>query len=124
MRAANAGKRGAFLRDRPNQVVSIAKSKQFTYLTTCLSKYDIVLGDARLTMAEEQDESFDLLVVDAFSSDAIPMHLDNGGRRSRCHAQKLKTTGAGVLHINRTVISTSRPSWRRPYQGSRACMRS
>lgn len=84
-------------------VVSIAKSKQFTYLANCLGKYDVVLGDARLTMAKEQDESFDLLVVDAFSSDAIPMHLLTA-EAIALYAQKLKPSGAGVLHISNRYL--------------------
>jgi hypothetical protein len=84
-------------------VVGIAKSKQFTYLTNCLGKYDVVVGDARLTMAKEADESFDLLVVDAFSSDAIPMHLLTA-EAIALYAQKLKPTGAGVLHISNRYL--------------------
>ena len=34
-----------------------------------------MIGDARLTMAKEADGSFDLIIVDAFSSDAVPVHL-------------------------------------------------
>jgi len=58
-------------------VVSIAKSPQyFTYLSECApAPVDIVLGDARLKLRDAPDQSYDLLVLDAFSSDAIPVHL-------------------------------------------------
>ncbi len=39
-----------------------------------------MIGDARLTFAREKDGSYDLIIVDAYSSDAIPIHLaDRGG---------------------------------------------
>ena len=49
--------------------------KYFTYLTNCKVEPKIRMGDARLTLAHEPDGQFDLLVIDAFSSDAIPVHL-------------------------------------------------
>lgn len=55
-------------------VTSIARA-QFTYLSDCPSHVDIVPGDARLSMREEANQQFDLLVIDAFSGDAIPVHL-------------------------------------------------
>ena len=61
------------------------------------------LGDARLTIAKEQDESFDLLIVDAFSSDAIPMHLLTA-EAIALYATKLKPEGAGVLHISNRYL--------------------
>lgn len=51
----------------------------FTFRKDTQAKVDLVLGDARIKMerelAAEQKQQFDVLVVDAFSSDAIPMHL-------------------------------------------------
>jgi hypothetical protein len=84
-------------------VVAIAKSPQFTYLANCQPDADIVLGDARLTFGREQDESFDLLIVDAFSSDAIPMHLLTVEALS-LYASKLKPSGIGVLHISNRYL--------------------
>ena len=72
-----------------------------------------MLGDARLTMAKEKNESFDLIIVDAFSSDAVPVHLMtaeairlyldkvNGERhRAAAHLQPLSRSqlGAGRHH--------------------------
>jgi hypothetical protein len=56
------------------EVVRLAES-QFTYLTNCHARTDVVLGDARLSLEREPPQQFDLLVLDAFSSDAIPVHL-------------------------------------------------
>jgi spermidine synthase len=84
-------------------VVSIAKSKHFTYLANCQPKAEVVVGDARLTLAKEPDESFDLLVVDAFSSDAIPMHLITA-EALRLYAAKLAPDGLGVLHVSNRYL--------------------
>jgi hypothetical protein len=55
-------------------VMRIAKS-QFTFLSESRARIDIIQGDARLSLEKEPPEAFDLLVVDAFSGDAIPVHL-------------------------------------------------
>lgn len=56
------------------QVVEIAQ-KHFTYLADCKGKVEIALGDARLVLEREAPQQFDVLAVDAFSSDSIPVHL-------------------------------------------------
>jgi SAM-dependent methyltransferase len=55
-------------------VVDIAKT-QFTFLSDCPAHMDVVLGDARLSLMHEAPQQFDILVIDAFSGDAIPVHL-------------------------------------------------
>jgi hypothetical protein len=47
----------------------------FTFLQDCLPGVPVVLGDARLSLARAPDATYDLLVLDAYSSDAPPMHL-------------------------------------------------
>jgi spermidine synthase/MFS family permease len=47
----------------------------FKYLQNCQGDYQVVLGDARLQLEREEAQQFDVLVLDAFSSDAIPVHL-------------------------------------------------
>jgi len=84
-------------------VVGIAKSKSFTFLANCQPNADIVIGDARLTLAKEADESYDLLIVDAFSSDAVPMHLLTD-KALRLYASKVKPEGAVVLHISNRYL--------------------
>jgi hypothetical protein len=58
-------------------VVAVARSPQyFTYLSNCAAApVEMVLGDARLKLHDAPDQSYNLLVLDAFSSDAIPVHL-------------------------------------------------
>jgi hypothetical protein len=47
----------------------------FSFLKRCRGQAEIVLGDARLSLEQEEPQHFDLLVLDAFSGDAIPTHL-------------------------------------------------
>ena len=48
---------------------------RFSFVSQCKPDLHIVVGDARLKLAEEPDRRFDVLALDAFSSDAIPLHL-------------------------------------------------
>ena len=57
-------------------VVRIARDTgQFSYLSRCLPNPVIRIGDARIALAAERSSSLDLLALDAFSSDSVPMHL-------------------------------------------------
>ena len=56
------------------QVVDVA-NREFTFLGDSGAKIEHVLGDARLSMEREPLQNYDLLVIDAFSSDSIPVHL-------------------------------------------------
>jgi spermidine synthase len=63
-------------RDQSPLVEKIARDPRlFTYLNDCPPKTDIVIGDARLSLATAPNHHYDLLVLDAFSSDVIPTHL-------------------------------------------------
>ncbi len=55
-------------------VIGIART-QFRFLPECKAKTEVVLGDARLSLEREAPQHYDVLAVDAFSSDAIPVHL-------------------------------------------------
>jgi len=50
-------------------------TRWFSYLSDCGDRCSVVTGDARLSLARVPEGAFDLLVLDAFSSDAIPVHL-------------------------------------------------
>ena len=56
------------------QVVDLAY-REFTFLTATPAKTEVVLGDGRLSMERESPQQYDVIAVDAFSGDAIPMHL-------------------------------------------------
>jgi SAM-dependent methyltransferase len=56
------------------QVAAVAVS-EFSFLRDSPAQTEIVLGDGRLSLEREADQNYDLLAVDAFSGDSIPMHL-------------------------------------------------
>ena len=55
-------------------VLDLAKS-EFTYLKDTPAKVEVALGDGRLILEREPSQQFDLLVMDAFSGDSVPVHL-------------------------------------------------
>jgi SAM-dependent methyltransferase len=70
------GRKGDVYRfyDIDPRVMDIARN-EFTYLADSRAEIELALGDARLTLEREAPQNFDVLAVDAFSSDAIPVHL-------------------------------------------------
>ena len=58
-----------------NPAVEPIARNAFTYIRDSGAKIDVVPGDARASLASEPPQGFDVLVVDAFSGDAIPVHL-------------------------------------------------
>ncbi|HXM82937.1 MAG TPA: fused MFS/spermidine synthase [Burkholderiales bacterium] len=70
------GRKGDLYRfyDIDPHVIALAKS-EFSYLADSAARIEIALGDARLAMEREPPQRLDVLAVDAFSSDAIPVHL-------------------------------------------------
>jgi spermidine synthase len=56
------------------QVVELAQ-REFTFLSGTPAATEVVLGDGRLSLEREPDQRFDVLAMDAFSGDSIPMHL-------------------------------------------------
>jgi hypothetical protein len=76
----------------------------FTYLADCGAACSVVLGDARLSIIREPERAFDLIVIDAFSSDAIPIHLMTT-EAIGVYVSRLRTGGALVFHIsNRHLV--------------------
>jgi SAM-dependent methyltransferase len=73
---------------------------RFTFVRDCAKgPVDFQLGDARLTLARQPDATFDLLLIDAFSSDAIPTHLMTV-EALRGYLAKLKPDGVMVMHLS------------------------
>ena len=70
------GRRGDLYRfyEIDSRVIRLAQT-EFTYLADSEAKIELALGDARLTLEREAPQALDVLAVDAFSSDAIPVHL-------------------------------------------------
>jgi SAM-dependent methyltransferase len=83
-------------------VVRVARS-WFTYLGDSSGKVDVVLGDARLSLEREAPQGFDVLAVDAFSGDSIPVHLitDEAVTEYRRH---MKPDGVIAFHISNRFL--------------------
>lgn len=84
--------------------VDIARDpKLFTYLSDSAARVEVVLGDGRLSLADEPPGRFDLLVLDAFSSDAIPVHLLTR-EAVELYLSRLRPDGLLVLHISNRYL--------------------
>ena len=85
-------------------VVRIARDPaHFTFLRECAVEPRVVLGDARRQLAREPDGAFDLIVLDAFSSDAIPVHLLTREAFAR-YARKLSPDGVLAFHLSNRYL--------------------
>ena len=86
-----------------NPQVIEAAGKYFAFLKNSKANVDIVEGDARISLAKEPAGQFDALIIDAFSSDSIPIHL----LTAECgliYRRHLKPNGRLIIHIsNRTL---------------------
>ena len=86
------------------EVLFLARdSGYFSFLEHAKAKMTYVLGDARLTLAKEPDHSYDLLVLDAFSSDAIPTHLLTL-EAIQMYERKLAPGGIIAMHISNRYL--------------------
>jgi SAM-dependent methyltransferase len=82
----------------------------FAYTTSCAhGRVDYVLGDARLKLASEPKNAFDLLLLDAFSSDAVPTHLLTV-EAVRQDLARLKPDGVLVLHLSNRNLELNAPA--------------
>ena len=81
-------------------VVKIATDERyFSYLAECVPEYKLELGDARQSLSRVTDSRYDLIVVDAFSSDAIPVHLLTR-EAIQLYRRKLTPQGLIAFHIS------------------------
>ena len=83
-------------------VVNIARNV-FTYLKDSDAKIEIALGDARLSLEREPPQNFDVLAIDAFSSDAIPVHLITSEALS-VYEHHMKPTGIIAFHVTNRYL--------------------
>lgn len=86
-----------------NPLVERIARSEFTYLADSEAQVEVALGDARLEMEREPDQRYDVLAVDAFSSDAIPVHLLTL-EAFRLYFRHLKPGGTLVLHISNRYV--------------------
>jgi hypothetical protein len=99
------GKPGDYLRfyEIDPQVVRIANG-WFTFLKQSPAQKEIVLGDARLSLESEASQQFDVLAVDAFSGDAIPLHLLTREALA-LYFRHLKADGILAVHVSNTYLN-------------------
>jgi hypothetical protein len=88
-------------------VIDIART-QFSYLQDCRCEPAVVLGDARLSLENEPSRQFDVLVVDAFSGDSIPVHLLTR-EAFAVYFHQLGPDGILAVHVTNTYLDLGRP---------------
>ncbi len=73
--------------------------KHFSFLDDSQAEVEIVLGDARISLEREPDQNFDVLILDAFSSDSIPIHLLTR-EAFDVYQRHLKPDGIIAVHVS------------------------
>ncbi|MCD4749777.1 MAG: fused MFS/spermidine synthase [Thermoanaerobaculales bacterium] len=85
-------------------VVRIARDEGFfTYLRNSKAESEFIVGDGRLMLGRAEDENYDLIVLDAFSSDAVPVHLLTR-EAVELYLQKLRPGGLLAIHLTNTYL--------------------
>ena len=87
-----------------NPLVIELAQKSFSFLSESEAQIEIVSGDARLSMEREEPQNFDLLVLDAFSSDAIPVHLLTQEAMT-LYLKHLKKEGVIAVHVSNRYLN-------------------
>jgi hypothetical protein len=87
-------------------VVEVATT-DFSYLARSAARWEIALGDARLRLEQEPDQRFDLLILDAFSSDSVPVHLLTR-EAFALYERHLAPGGVLVLHVSNLHLDLPR----------------
>ena len=102
---AGYGRKGDFYKfyDINPAVVTIARS-DFKYLGDSEAKIEVALGDARLTLERDAPEKFDVLAVDAFSSDSIPVHLITREALA-VYLRHMKPGGIIAFHVSNRFLN-------------------
>jgi hypothetical protein len=83
-------------------VLRVARA-YFTFLRNSSADVDVVLGDGRLSLQREQNQNLDLLVLDAFAGDSIPVHLLTE-EAMRVYQRHLKPDGVMAFHISNSHL--------------------
>jgi hypothetical protein len=104
--AAEPGEDWKFFEIDQTMVDTARDPKYFTYIRDCDPDFRPVIGDARLIFAKEPDGIYDVIVVDAYSSDAIPIHLATK-EAMQIYKSKLAPQGAVVMHVSNRHLALS-----------------
>ncbi|WHO37740.1 fused MFS/spermidine synthase [Sphingobium sp. AP49] len=87
----------------PDMVAIARNPRDFTFLSRCQPNAEIALGDARMVLAGEAADGADILVIDAFSSDSIPMHLLTREAMA-IYGRRLAPDGVLMIHISNRYL--------------------
>jgi tetratricopeptide (TPR) repeat protein len=87
-----------------NPEVERIATSPFTCLARCQGKVEITLGDGRLSLEREPPQDFDLLALDAFNGDAIPVHLLTR-EAFAIYGRHLKTNGIIAMHVSNRSLN-------------------
>jgi hypothetical protein len=104
--ASEPGEDWKFFEIDQTMVDTARDPRYFTYIQNCEPDLKPVIGDARLTFAKEPDGIYDLIIVDAYSSDAIPIHLATE-EAMEIYKHKLAPQGAVVMHVSNRHLELS-----------------
>jgi predicted O-methyltransferase YrrM len=83
-------------------VIDVAR-REFSFLNDSKAKVETVLGDARLAMEREQPQQYDVLAIDAFSSDSIPVHLITS-QAMAVYLRHIKPDGIVAFHVTNRFL--------------------
>jgi hypothetical protein len=87
----------------PTVIETASSGRHFTFIPLCAPDARMVVGDARLSLVSEPDHHYDLLLLDAFSSDAIPVHLLTREAMA-LYLRKLSPTGLLLIHVSNRYL--------------------
>ncbi|RGP41862.1 Spermidine synthase [Altererythrobacter insulae] len=85
-------------------ILEFSSEGQFSYLSQCTPDAETVIGDARIALEQEAPAQYDVLVVDAFSSDTIPLHLLTR-EAFAIYNRALKPGGTLAIHISNRYLT-------------------
>jgi len=104
------GDRLTFFEIDPLVIRISSDPNHFSYTTRCAKgPVNYVLGDARLTLAQQPADVFDILLIDAFSSDAVPTHLLTE-EAVRGYLTHMKPDGVLILHLSNRNLDLNGPA--------------
>ena len=86
-----------------NPLVQQIAETRFDFLRGCQGHCEVVVGDARLSLEREENHNFDILALDAFSGDSVPVHLLTT-EAFRTYFRHLKPSGVLAVHISNRYL--------------------
>jgi len=83
--------------------VNFIANRYFTYLTQCRGKLKVIFGDARVSLKNSSDKRYDILIIDAFSGDSIPMHLITTEAIAQ-YRKRVSSDGIILFHVSNRYL--------------------